>query len=46
VHRSKTGFEAPSADRELKKRAFWVLVYLERIASSVLGHTCSVSYFG
>ncbi|KAJ7813925.1 fungal-specific transcription factor domain-containing protein [Mycena olivaceomarginata] len=38
VHRRKTRVETPS-------RAFWVLVYLDRFGSSVLGRTCSVGYF-
>lgn len=45
VHRSKARVEAPTVDRELHKRVFWVLVYLDRMASSVLGRTCSVRYF-
>jgi hypothetical protein len=45
VHRRKTRVETPSVEGELEKRAFWVLVYLDRFGSSVLGRTCSVGYF-
>ncbi|KAJ7314901.1 fungal-specific transcription factor domain-containing protein [Mycena albidolilacea] len=37
---------APSPEWELQKRAFWILVYQDRLASSVFGHICSVSYLG
>ncbi|KAJ7319281.1 hypothetical protein DFH08DRAFT_970676 [Mycena albidolilacea] len=36
----------PSLEWELQKRAFWILVYQDRLASSVFGHICSVIYFG
>ncbi|KAJ6467876.1 fungal-specific transcription factor domain-containing protein [Mycena sanguinolenta] len=43
LHRGKIG-EMPSAERELQKRAFWVLVYLDRVASCDLGRTCVVQF--
>ncbi|KAJ7829202.1 hypothetical protein B0H14DRAFT_2366738 [Mycena olivaceomarginata] len=50
VHRSKNSKNdsevAPSPEWELQKRAFWILVYQDRLASSVFGHICSVSYLG
>ncbi|KAK7052670.1 Zn(2)-C6 fungal-type domain-containing protein [Favolaschia claudopus] len=42
VHRRKAAVETPSAERELQKRALWILVYLDRMASCVLGRTSSV----
>ncbi|KAF7378272.1 Zn(2)-C6 fungal-type domain-containing protein [Mycena sanguinolenta] len=44
LHRGKIRSEMPSAERELQKRAFWVLVYLDRVASCDLGRTCVVQF--
>ncbi|KAF8212815.1 hypothetical protein K438DRAFT_1662307 [Mycena galopus ATCC 62051] len=44
VHRRNATSEPPSTERELLKRAFWVLVYFDRIGSCALGHACSVGY--
>ncbi|KAF8139125.1 fungal-specific transcription factor domain-containing protein [Mycena galopus ATCC 62051] len=44
VHRQKTHNEVPSVETELYKRAFYVLVYLDRISSCILGRTCTVNY--
>ncbi|KAK6981053.1 hypothetical protein R3P38DRAFT_3293977 [Favolaschia claudopus] len=35
VHRRKAAVETLSAERELQKRALWILVYLDRMASCV-----------
>ncbi|KAJ6492202.1 fungal-specific transcription factor domain-containing protein [Mycena sanguinolenta] len=44
MHRSKGPTGVPTVEGELHKRAYWVLVYLDRVASSDLGRTCSVHY--
>ncbi|KAJ7926992.1 hypothetical protein B0H13DRAFT_1861756 [Mycena leptocephala] len=44
VHRRTAHIEVPSAERELLKRAFWVLVWLDRSASSALGRPCALQY--
>ncbi|KAJ7304700.1 fungal-specific transcription factor domain-containing protein [Mycena albidolilacea] len=44
VHRRKGAVEVPTVESELYKRAFWVLLYLERTFSCSLGRTCSVEY--
>ncbi|KAJ6480448.1 fungal-specific transcription factor domain-containing protein, partial [Mycena sanguinolenta] len=44
VHRRKARVEVPTVQSELYKRAFWVLVYLDRIISSGMGRTCAVQY--
>ncbi|KAJ7605126.1 fungal-specific transcription factor domain-containing protein [Mycena polygramma] len=36
--------EVPSVERELYKRAFWVLVYLDRIISWHMGRPCAVQH--
>ncbi|KAJ6467873.1 fungal-specific transcription factor domain-containing protein [Mycena sanguinolenta] len=43
-HRGKSRNQVPSAERELQKRAFWVLMYLDRVASCILGRTCSMQF--
>ncbi|KAJ7673839.1 fungal-specific transcription factor domain-containing protein [Mycena polygramma] len=43
-HRRTARIEVPSVERELYKRAFWVLVYLDRLLSSNMGRTCAVQY--
>ncbi|KAJ7876717.1 fungal-specific transcription factor domain-containing protein [Mycena olivaceomarginata] len=45
AHRGKARTESPSVEHELQKRAFWVLVYLDRLASCILGRMSSVNYF-
>ncbi|KAJ6467063.1 fungal-specific transcription factor domain-containing protein [Mycena vitilis] len=43
-HRRTAQVEVPSVERELYTRAFWVLVYQDRIISSNMGRTCAVQY--
>ncbi|KAJ6522876.1 fungal-specific transcription factor domain-containing protein [Mycena capillaripes] len=43
-HRRSARIEVPSVERELYKRAFWVLVYLDRNISSIMGRTCAMQY--
>ncbi|KAI9569698.1 fungal-specific transcription factor domain-containing protein [Boletus coccyginus] len=40
AHRKKIYGDKPSIEGELWKRAFWVLVFLDRIASAALGRPC------
>ncbi|KAJ7730830.1 fungal-specific transcription factor domain-containing protein [Mycena olivaceomarginata] len=44
VHRSKARIEVPSVERELFKRAFWMLVYLDRLSSCILGRLSSINH--
>ncbi|KAJ6587705.1 fungal-specific transcription factor domain-containing protein [Mycena sp. CBHHK59/15] len=44
AHRRKQYVEKPSVEAELWKRAFWVLVYLDRAASSSMGRPCAIQY--
>lgn len=44
MHRRKARIEVPTVESELYKRAFWVLVYLDRNISSGMGRTCAVQY--
>ncbi|KAJ7144637.1 fungal-specific transcription factor domain-containing protein [Mycena epipterygia] len=44
AHRRSVLMEQPSVERELWKRAFWVLVYLDRHLSSLTGRTCALQY--
>ncbi|KAJ7911379.1 fungal-specific transcription factor domain-containing protein [Mycena leptocephala] len=44
IHRRTAHIEVPSVERELLKRAFWVLVWLDRDISSGLGHPCALQY--
>ncbi|KAJ7089539.1 fungal-specific transcription factor domain-containing protein [Mycena epipterygia] len=44
AHRSTTHAEEPPAERELWKRAFWVLVFLDRQVSALRGRTCLIQY--
>ncbi|KAJ7775771.1 fungal-specific transcription factor domain-containing protein [Mycena maculata] len=44
VHRRTAQHEEPSVERELWKRAFWVLVYMDRTVSSAMGRTCAIQY--
>ncbi|KAJ6592379.1 fungal-specific transcription factor domain-containing protein [Mycena capillaripes] len=43
-HRRSARIEVPSVERELYKRAFWVLVYWDRNLSANMGRTCAVQY--
>ncbi|KAJ6460652.1 fungal-specific transcription factor domain-containing protein [Mycena vitilis] len=43
-HRRTARIELPTVERELYKRAFWVLVYQDRVMSSTMGRTCAVLY--
>ncbi|KAJ7118079.1 fungal-specific transcription factor domain-containing protein [Mycena epipterygia] len=44
AHRRPAQAEEPTVERELWKRAFWVLVYLDRYVSSHMGRTCAIQY--
>ncbi|KAF7368513.1 Zn(2)-C6 fungal-type domain-containing protein [Mycena venus] len=44
VHRRQARIEVPTVESELYKRAFWVLVYLDRSISAGIGRTCAVQY--
>ncbi|KAJ7905864.1 fungal-specific transcription factor domain-containing protein [Mycena leptocephala] len=44
VHRRNARIEVPSVERELLKRAFWVLLYLDRTISSGMGRPCALQY--
>ncbi|KAJ6613041.1 fungal-specific transcription factor domain-containing protein [Mycena sp. CBHHK59/15] len=44
AHRRTSRVEEPSVERELWKRAFWVLVYLDGYVSSLMGRTCGIQY--
>ncbi|KAJ7091086.1 hypothetical protein C8R44DRAFT_990636 [Mycena epipterygia] len=45
AHRRRTAKpEAPSVEGELWKRSFWVLVYLDRYVSLLMGRTCAIQY--
>ncbi|KAJ7670090.1 fungal-specific transcription factor domain-containing protein, partial [Mycena polygramma] len=43
-HRRTALIEVPSVERELYKRAFWVLVYQDRVMSANMGRNCAVQY--
>ncbi|KAJ6522875.1 fungal-specific transcription factor domain-containing protein [Mycena capillaripes] len=43
-HRRCAHIEVPSVERELYKRAFWVLVYLDRNLSAAMGRICAIQY--
>ncbi|KAJ7140572.1 fungal-specific transcription factor domain-containing protein [Mycena crocata] len=45
AHRRQGPAAAPSVERELWKRAFWALIYMDRITSSIMGRTCIVDSF-
>ncbi|KAI0759671.1 transcription factor domain-containing protein [Irpex lacteus] len=42
VHRKKAYGPVPTVEEELRKRAFWALVQLDRLHSSVLGRPCGI----
>ncbi|KAJ6587582.1 fungal-specific transcription factor domain-containing protein [Mycena vulgaris] len=44
AHRRNSRVEKPSVERELWKRAFWVLVYMDRSISSAMGRTCAIHH--
>ncbi|KAJ6552571.1 fungal-specific transcription factor domain-containing protein [Mycena vulgaris] len=44
AHRRTLHVEKPSVERELWKRAFWVLVYMDRFISSGMGRTCAIQH--
>ncbi|KAJ7119982.1 fungal-specific transcription factor domain-containing protein [Mycena crocata] len=44
AHRHQGSVEQPSVERELWKRAFWTLVYMDRIMSAELGRSLVVEY--
>ncbi|KAK7017406.1 Zn(2)-C6 fungal-type domain-containing protein [Favolaschia claudopus] len=44
VHRRKARVEVPSAEHELLKRCFWVLVFLDRVVSGAIGRACALQY--
>ncbi|KAJ6522860.1 fungal-specific transcription factor domain-containing protein, partial [Mycena capillaripes] len=43
-HRRSARIEVPSVERELYKRAFWVLVYWDRTLSSHTGRPCAIHF--
>ncbi|KAJ7495521.1 fungal-specific transcription factor domain-containing protein [Mycena latifolia] len=44
AHRRTSRVEMPSVERELWKRAFWVLVFLDRSFSSSMGRACAIQH--
>ncbi|KAJ7158980.1 fungal-specific transcription factor domain-containing protein [Mycena crocata] len=44
AHRRDACVKPPSVEHELWKRAFWVLVYMDRIVSASLGRGCVAQY--
>ncbi|KAK7052768.1 Zn(2)-C6 fungal-type domain-containing protein [Favolaschia claudopus] len=46
VHRGLARKEIPTAERELQKRAFWILAYMDRMSSLMLGVAPTVQHFG
>ncbi|KAF8169422.1 fungal-specific transcription factor domain-containing protein [Mycena galopus ATCC 62051] len=44
AHRRQSRVEKPTVESELWKRAFWVLVYMDRQISSSLGRPCAIQY--
>ncbi|KAH6913531.1 fungal-specific transcription factor domain-containing protein [Coprinopsis sp. MPI-PUGE-AT-0042] len=42
AHRKRVNKSGPSADDELWKRAFWVLVCMDRTVSAALGRPCAI----
>ncbi|KAJ7182255.1 fungal-specific transcription factor domain-containing protein [Mycena crocata] len=44
AHRRTPGAQKPSVERELWKRAFWVLVYMDRMISSSTGRACAIQH--
>ncbi|KAJ7051553.1 fungal-specific transcription factor domain-containing protein [Mycena amicta] len=44
IHRRSAHIEEPSVERELFKRAFWVLVHKDRIVSSIMGRPCALQH--
>ncbi|KAJ7352000.1 fungal-specific transcription factor domain-containing protein [Mycena albidolilacea] len=44
VHQRRAATEIPSVESELFKRAFWVLLWLDRILSATLGRPCALQY--
>ncbi|KAJ6498264.1 fungal-specific transcription factor domain-containing protein [Mycena vulgaris] len=44
AHRAKNFGSTPTVESELWKRAFWVIVVMDRIGSSALGRACTTQY--
>ncbi|KAJ7734069.1 fungal-specific transcription factor domain-containing protein [Mycena metata] len=44
AHRRNARVEVPSVEGELFKRAFWALVYMDRIVSCGMGRPCAMQY--
>ncbi|KAJ7494849.1 fungal-specific transcription factor domain-containing protein [Mycena galericulata] len=44
AHRRPSPVQAPSVERELWKRAFWVLLYMDSYVSGLMGRTCLIQY--
>ncbi|KAI0692333.1 fungal-specific transcription factor domain-containing protein [Cytidiella melzeri] len=42
MHRNKSYRSQPTAEEELRKRAFWSLLHLDRLHGSVLGRPCAI----
>ncbi|KJA20731.1 hypothetical protein HYPSUDRAFT_42804 [Hypholoma sublateritium FD-334 SS-4] len=43
AHRRKSTAQKPSKDEELIKRAFWCLVFLDRLSSAFTGRPCTIA---
>ncbi|KAF7322213.1 Zn(2)-C6 fungal-type domain-containing protein [Mycena kentingensis (nom. inval.)] len=44
VHRRRTSIERPTPASEQLKRAFWVLVYYDRVISCTFGRACALEF--
>ncbi|KAJ7042345.1 fungal-specific transcription factor domain-containing protein [Mycena alexandri] len=44
AHRRSARVEVPSVEGELFKRAFWALVYMDRVVSCGMGRPCAMQY--
>ncbi|KAJ6482780.1 fungal-specific transcription factor domain-containing protein [Mycena sanguinolenta] len=44
VHLCRVDTQVPSIEKELYKRAFWALIYLDRVTSAEMGRTCALQY--
>ncbi|KAJ7617321.1 hypothetical protein FB45DRAFT_1034612 [Roridomyces roridus] len=44
AHRRNSRIEKHTVESELWKRAFWVLVYMDRTSSAAMGRACAIQY--
>ncbi|KAJ7091076.1 fungal-specific transcription factor domain-containing protein [Mycena epipterygia] len=44
AHRRTTHVDSSAVERELWKRSFWVLFYLDGYVSRIMGRTCAIQY--